>query len=93
MTAKIPQEMPEGIVRPKAPASPPIPPTTEYVGKRELPPLPSERKELLSKIRELNDKYEMAYASALRSFTRVINTHEGLSEEEKKSILYRVWNE
>ena len=59
----------------------------------ELPLLPSERKELLSKIKEANDKYEMAYANALRSFTRVINTHESLSEEEKKSLLYRIWNE
>ena len=60
---------------------------------KELSLLPSERKEFLSKIKELNNKYEMAYANALRSFTRVINTHEGLTSELKESILYRIWNE
>ena len=59
----------------------------------DLPLLPSERKEFLSKIKEANDKYEMAYANALRHFTRVINTHEGLTSELKESIIYRIWNE
>lgn len=59
----------------------------------ELPLLPSERKELLNKIKEANTKAEMAYANALRQFTRVINTHEGLSDNQKESILYRIWNE
>ena len=69
------------------------PPTTEYVGKRELPLLPSERKDLENKVKEAVAKYEMAYASALRKFTAVINLHEGLTDELKESILYRLWNE
>jgi hypothetical protein len=57
----------------------------------ELPLLPSERKELLSKIKELNNKYEMAYSSALRSFTRIINEDISLTQEQREGILESLW--
>lgn len=60
---------------------------------KELSLLPSERKDLENKVKEAIAKHEMAYASALRKFTAVINLHEGLTDELKESILYRTWNE
>lgn len=73
-----------------------VPPTTEYVGARvpsDLPLLPSERRQLENKVKEAIAKYETAYANALRHVTYVINTHEGLTQEQRDSIVHRIWHE
>lgn len=92
MTAKAPQEIPEGAVRPKAPSAPP---GRNLYGEdhKELPLLPSERASLQQKVKDANQKYELSYDAALRKFTSVINLHEGLTTEQKESILYRIWKE
>ena len=91
MTIKAPQEIPEGAVKPKAP---PAPPMRNLYGEddRCLPLLNSERKEYQHKLKEAQSKYETAYSSALRKFTRIIN-ESGLTEEEKQDILGQLWSD
>lgn len=69
----------------------PTPPTTEYVGKPDLPLLLSERRELEQKVRDANQRYELAFDAALRRFTAVINLRDDLTEQQKKSILSETW--
>lgn len=80
--------VPENI-RPVEP--PKAPPTTEYVGKRDLPLLPSERRELNEKIKQERQKFELAYSQACSKFTSIINTDESLTLEQKTNILEKLW--
>jgi hypothetical protein len=57
----------------------------------DLPLLPSERSDLEQKIRDERQKYELAYDTALRRFTSVINQRKDLTEAQKESILSEVW--
>lgn len=58
---------------------------------KELPLLPSERRDLLQKVQDANVRYEQAYDAARRSFTAIINNDESLSLEQKDKILNLVW--
>lgn len=88
MSAKASQEKPVGAVKPPAPAAPP---TTEYVGYDTRPLLPSERRILQDKIREAEQRFDLAYSQACSKFTSIINTDESLTLEQKINILKRLW--
>lgn len=87
MSAKAPQEKPIGAVKPPAPAAPP---TTEYVAYDTRPLMPSERRLLQDKIREAEQRFDLAYSQACSKFTRIIN-ESALTEEQKQDILSEVW--
>lgn len=87
MSAKAPQEKPIGAVRPPAPC---VPPTTEYVGYDTRPLMPSERRQLQDKIREAEQRFDLAYSQACSKFTRIIN-ESNLTAEEKQDILNQLW--
>lgn len=58
----------------------------------DLPLLPSERRELLQKVKDANARYEQAYDAARRSFTAIINNDESLSLEQKESLIRSIWS-
>jgi hypothetical protein len=91
MSTKAPQEKPIGAVKPPAPAAPP---TTEYVGKSDYdlhPLMKSERRQLQDKIREAEQRFDLAYSQACSKFTSIINTDESLTLEQKINILEKLW--
>lgn len=88
MTAKAPQEKPVGATKPPAPCAPP---TTEYVGKSDLPLLPSERRQLQDKIREAEQRFDLAYSQACSKFTSIINADSTLTDAQKQNILNQLW--
>ena len=57
----------------------------------DLPLLPSERRELHERIKEANQRFDLAYSQACSKFTRIINTDESLTLEQKTNILERLW--
>lgn len=57
----------------------------------DLPLLPSERRELHERIKEANQRFELAYSQACSKFTSIINTDESLTLEQKQNILDRLW--
>lgn len=79
MTAKVKQEIPEGASRPRASTAP------------ELPMMNSERRELLNKIRELEEDHYMIGTIVLHEVTRIVNVAEYLSEEQKVQLLSEIW--
>ena len=58
----------------------PTPPTTEY----------SERRQLQDKIREAEQRFDLAYSQACSKFTRIIN-ESNLTVQEKQDILDQLW--
>lgn len=57
----------------------------------DLPLLPSERRELHERIKEANQRFDLAYSQACSKFTNIINTDESLTLEQKQNILDRLW--
>lgn len=57
---------------------------------RDLPLLPSERRELNERIKEANQRFDLAYSQACSKFTRIIN-ESNLTVEEKQDILNQLW--
>lgn len=53
----------------------------------ELPVLNSERKELLDKIRQMREDAEVIETSVMMRITRVINTAEYLTPEQRDKLL------
>ena len=58
---------------------------------RDLPLLPSERRELHERIKEANQRFDLAYSQACSKFTSIINTDESLTLEQKTNILEKLW--
>ncbi|UZS00875.1 hypothetical protein [Pseudomonas phage vB_PsaM_M1] len=58
---------------------------------RDLPLLPSERRELHERIKEANQRFDLAYSQACSKFTSIINTDQSLTLEQKQNILDRLW--
>jgi hypothetical protein len=56
----------------------------------DLPLLPSERRELHERIKEANQRFDLAYSQACSKFTRIINESD-LTVEEKQDILDQLW--
>lgn len=54
------------------------------------PLLPSERRELEQKVRDANQRFDLAYSQACSKFTRIINESD-LTVEEKQDILNQLW--
>ena len=65
-------------------------PTTEYVGYDLHPLLKSERRQLQDKIREAEQRFDLAYSQACSKFTRIINESD-LTVQEKQDILDQLW--
>ena len=59
--------------------------------KPELQLLNSERRQLQDKIREAEQRFDLAYSQACSKFTSIINTDESLTLEQKQNILDRLW--
>lgn len=57
----------------------------------DLPLLQSERRELNERIKEANQRFDLAYSQACSKFTSIINTDKGLTLEQKQNILERLW--
>jgi hypothetical protein len=57
----------------------------------DLPLLPSERRELHERIKEANQRFDLAYSQACSKFTSIINTDESLTLDQKTNILDRLW--
>jgi len=58
---------------------------------KELALLPSERRELHERIKEANQRFDLAYSQACSKFTSIINTDESLTLEQKQDILEKLW--
>ena len=56
----------------------------------DLPLLNSERRQLQNKIREAEQRFDLAYSQACSKFTRIIN-ESNLTVEEKQDILNQLW--
>lgn len=56
----------------------------------DLPLLPSERLQLQDKIREAEQRFDLAYSQACSKFTRIIN-ESALTVEDKQDILNQLW--
>jgi predicted transcriptional regulator len=56
----------------------------------DLALLPSERRQLQDKIREVEQRFSLAYSQACSKFTRIIN-ESNLTVEEKQDILSQLW--
>ena len=54
--------------------------------------LPSEKAELLDRIKELRQEKDAIYNSSLRRVTRVVNTCKFLDDEQKTMLLELIWN-
>ena len=50
----------------------------------------SERRQLQDKIREVEQRFDLAYSQACSKFTRIIN-ESNLTVEEKQDILDQLW--
>lgn len=57
----------------------------------DLPLLPSERRQLQDKIREAEQRFDLAYSQACSKFTSIINTDSTLTDAQKQNILDRLW--
>ncbi len=54
------------------------------------PLMKSERRQLQDKIREAEQRFDLAYSQACSKFTRIIN-ESNLTVEEKQDILDQLW--
>ena len=71
----------------------PTPSTIESADKSDYdtrPLMPSERRQLQDKIREAEQRFDLAYSQACSKFTRIINESD-LTVEEKQDILDQLW--
>lgn len=59
--------------------------------KPELPLLNSERRQLQDKIREAEQRFDLAYSQACSKFTSIINADSTLTDAQKQNILDRLW--
>lgn len=57
----------------------------------DLPLLPSERRELHERIKEANQRFDLAYSQACSKFTAIINTDSTLTDAQKQNILDQLW--
>lgn len=58
---------------------------------RDLPVLNSERKQLTSKIIQLEQEKDLIYASVLRKITGIVNRADFMSDEVKNELLKLIW--